>query len=329
MNPLAQRQRLTALVPGAHPLARNLIPIPNGIPSVGNTVVTEPRSPVNGFHAAWFPQTVLESPQLSFAHTMVPTAAAATDSSLASFLNQNSLLQYLGDINSGLVSDSLNQYVGSNNSYQSKHTSNPYKQANIGHEGSKHSYSNNDEQSMNKKSKGDWNTKNLHSSPPLNNNMYRSSSTGSSNSKLSDSQNSAESEPQNVEPPNIGRLPQSPIVTHSSSMPHPAWPTMGTMPHPGLTQTPPRPIGFEARWLLSNANIRSTSPYVSYSPSNWGSNSYISPPTSNVTPVGQKRKYTRFLPSPEPSPEGNYIGQHSQGIGGHYLDSWPKRKKKN
>lgn len=50
------------------------------------------------------------------------------------------------------------------------------------------------------------------------------------------------------------------------------------------------------------------------------------PPPQLSTPIGQKR---RFLPSPEPSPEGNYIGQHSQGIGGHYADSYFKRKKKN
>lgn len=40
--------------------------------------------------------------------------------------------------------------------------------------------------------------------------------------------------------------------------------------------------------------------------------------------AGQKRK---LLPSPEKSPEGNYIGQHSQGIGGHYADSYFKKKR--
>ncbi|XP_075218057.1 ribonucleoprotein PTB-binding 1-like isoform X2 [Lycorma delicatula] len=49
-------------------------------------------------------------------------------------------------------------------------------------------------------------------------------------------------------------------------------------------------------------------------------------PNPIMTPIGQKR---RLLPSPEPSPEGNYIGQHSQGIGGHYADSFFKRKKKH
>ncbi|XP_075302058.1 ribonucleoprotein PTB-binding 1-like [Opisthocomus hoazin] len=34
-----------------------------------------------------------------------------------------------------------------------------------------------------------------------------------------------------------------------------------------------------------------------------------------------------LLPSPEPSPEGCYVGQHSQGLGGHYADSYLKRKR--
>ena len=40
------------------------------------------------------------------------------------------------------------------------------------------------------------------------------------------------------------------------------------------------------------------------------------------TPTGQKRSYSHLLPAPEPSPEGGYVGQHSQGIGGHYADSY-------
>ncbi|KAL3880420.1 hypothetical protein ACJMK2_032658 [Sinanodonta woodiana] len=53
-------------------------------------------------------------------------------------------------------------------------------------------------------------------------------------------------------------------------------------------------------------------------------NSSMPPPppigTAN-TPSGQKRSYSQLLPPPEPSPEGDYVGQHSQGIGGHYADS--------
>ncbi|XP_026181835.1 ribonucleoprotein PTB-binding 1 isoform X1 [Mastacembelus armatus] len=46
------------------------------------------------------------------------------------------------------------------------------------------------------------------------------------------------------------------------------------------------------------------------------------------TPVGShKRVFSRLIPSPEPSPEGGYVGQHSQGLGGHYADSYLKRKR--
>ncbi|XP_014059422.1 ribonucleoprotein PTB-binding 1 isoform X2 [Salmo salar] len=42
------------------------------------------------------------------------------------------------------------------------------------------------------------------------------------------------------------------------------------------------------------------------------------------TPIGGHK---RLIPSPEPSPEGGYVGQHSQGLGGHYADSYLKRKR--
>ncbi|NXN94956.1 RAVR1 protein, partial [Rhinopomastus cyanomelas] len=46
------------------------------------------------------------------------------------------------------------------------------------------------------------------------------------------------------------------------------------------------------------------------------------------TPGGaHKRSFSQLLPSPEPSPEGCYVGQHSQGLGGHYADSYLKRKR--
>ncbi|XP_051988563.1 ribonucleoprotein PTB-binding 1-like isoform X2 [Xyrauchen texanus] len=46
------------------------------------------------------------------------------------------------------------------------------------------------------------------------------------------------------------------------------------------------------------------------------------------TPIGgQKRLFSHLIPSPEPSPEGGYVGQHSQGLGGHYADSYLKRKR--
>ncbi|XP_061701270.1 ribonucleoprotein PTB-binding 1 [Syngnathoides biaculeatus] len=46
------------------------------------------------------------------------------------------------------------------------------------------------------------------------------------------------------------------------------------------------------------------------------------------TPIGShKRVFSRLIPPPEPSPEGGYVGQHSQGLGGHYADSYLKRKR--
>uniref|UniRef100_A0A4W3K5S4 Ribonucleoprotein, PTB binding 1 n=2 Tax=Callorhinchus milii TaxID=7868 RepID=A0A4W3K5S4_CALMI len=43
--------------------------------------------------------------------------------------------------------------------------------------------------------------------------------------------------------------------------------------------------------------------------------------------IGHKRGASHLIPSPEPSPEEGYIGQHSQGLGGHYADSYLKRKR--
>lgn len=54
----------------------------------------------------------------------------------------------------------------------------------------------------------------------------------------------------------------------------------------------------------------------------------LSENSSPSTPQGQKRKQPHIPPSPEPSPESNYIGQHSQGIGGHYADSYFMKKRK-
>lgn len=54
-----------------------------------------------------------------------------------------------------------------------------------------------------------------------------------------------------------------------------------------------------------------------------GSYVYATPPSA-----GNKRKLP-IPPSPEQSPDGPYIGQHSQGLGGHYADSyWAKKRAK-
>lgn len=77
--------------------------------------------------------------------------------------------------------------------------------------------------------------------------------------------------------------------------------------------------------LGSSNNFGSSSSYSSYY-GNSGSSSYNSS-SSLTSPIGQKRSYSQLLPPPEASPEGGYIGQHSQGIGGHYADSYAKRKR--
>ncbi|XP_070562702.1 ribonucleoprotein PTB-binding 1-like isoform X2 [Ptychodera flava] len=81
---------------------------------------------------------------------------------------------------------------------------------------------------------------------------------------------------------------------------------------------------------------------TTYFPDPWTSPAYMPNPAETLltsysgpaytpqiisTPVaGQKRSASHILPSPEPSPETGYVGQHSQGLGGHYADSYKRRK---
>ncbi|KAM9514256.1 LOW QUALITY PROTEIN: ribonucleoprotein PTB-binding 1 [Guaruba guarouba] len=54
----------------------------------------------------------------------------------------------------------------------------------------------------------------------------------------------------------------------------------------------------------------------------------LAPPSQAKSPGGgQKRSFSQLLPPLEPSPKGCYVGQHSQGLGGHYADSYLKRKR--
>ncbi|XP_048763159.2 ribonucleoprotein PTB-binding 1-like [Ostrea edulis] len=62
-------------------------------------------------------------------------------------------------------------------------------------------------------------------------------------------------------------------------------------------------------------------------------NEPIQPPSKSSqpllkTPQGQKRSLSQLLPPPEPSPDGDYVGQHSQGIGGHYATSYANKRQK-
>jgi hypothetical protein len=136
-----------------------------------------------------------------------------------------------------------------------------------------------------------------------------------------------------------------PILGRPLPMPVPPPKPLGFIDmKPGQIQPSPFQNGWAPGTFLTSPTIPGATPtqFGTYSgpslmPSLWshpGSPILIaSPPGPTaaglVTPIGQKRKYNRLLPSPEPSPEGNYIGQHSQGLGGHYADSYFKRKKKN
>ena len=52
------------------------------------------------------------------------------------------------------------------------------------------------------------------------------------------------------------------------------------------------------------------------------------PPTFLATSTSNNLK-RKVPPGPEDSPDGLYIGQHSQGLGGHYADSyWAKKRLK-
>lgn len=84
----------------------------------------------------------------------------------------------------------------------------------------------------------------------------------------------------------------------------------------------------------ANNPMLTSTPYVPASPqpnsvqqapvgTGAGSYVYATPPSA-----GNKRKLP-IPPSPEQSPDGPYIGQHSQGLGGHYADSyWAKKRAK-
>ncbi|KAK6468920.1 ribonucleoprotein PTB-binding 1-like isoform X1 [Huso huso] len=87
--------------------------------------------------------------------------------------------------------------------------------------------------------------------------------------------------------------------------------------------------GFKAGLQQSHLNKAVGMPPVSHGGGMYGYGLNVSPPGHILkTPIGgQKRVFSRLIPSPEPSPEGGYVGQHSQGLGGHYADSYLKRKR--
>lgn len=117
-------------------------------------------------------------------------------------------------------------------------------------------------------------------------------------------------------------------------------------PWPKNAQTPPTdaylasPIAVPEKSSVSysSSSTWSSMPSIASTPSPQSMYSPLAPniwtPTSSTSSLPSQQETSRgqkrgIPPSPEVSPEGMYIGQHSQGIGGHYADSYLKRNKKN
>ncbi|KAJ8345599.1 hypothetical protein SKAU_G00297920 [Synaphobranchus kaupii] len=98
---------------------------------------------------------------------------------------------------------------------------------------------------------------------------------------------------------------------------------------PGFAFPPNLPLSTYYSSSTASAPSAQLNKAVGMPPMSQSSSLYSSAPGTAVkTPVGgQKRLFSRLIPSPEPSPEGGYVGQHSQGLGGNYADSYMKRKR--
>jgi len=101
-------------------------------------------------------------------------------------------------------------------------------------------------------------------------------------------------------------------------------------PTQGLISAPQAPISVPSMSTNSyqimppiTSPVRSPVPRISSPASSISSSASYTPSPSNL-----KRKAS-IPASPESSPQGPYIGQHSQGLGGHYADSyWQKKRLK-
>ncbi|XP_054374113.1 ribonucleoprotein PTB-binding 1 isoform X2 [Molothrus ater] len=88
------------------------------------------------------------------------------------------------------------------------------------------------------------------------------------------------------------------------------------------------PSSYFSSGLQAGLRQSQLSKAVSVPPSSDSILALAAPGSQPKTPLGaHKRGFSQLLPSPEPSPEGSYVGQHSQGLGGHYADSYLKRKR--
>ncbi|KAB1259033.1 Ribonucleoprotein PTB-binding 1 [Camelus dromedarius] len=142
------------------------------------------------------------------------------------------------------------------------------------------------------------------------------------------------------EPPKDFRIPLNPYLNLHSLLPasnlaapgsggsSKAFPLKSRLLSP-LTSTrlPPEPglpdsYGFDYPSVVGSSPLSSGEGLLGLGPGPNGHSHLLKTPLG-----GQKRSFAHLLPSPEPSPEGSYVGQHSQGLGGHYADSYLKRKR--
>ncbi|XP_064606623.1 uncharacterized protein LOC135471348 isoform X2 [Liolophura sinensis] len=98
-----------------------------------------------------------------------------------------------------------------------------------------------------------------------------------------------------------------------------------TKPQPLL----PNPMSHSNSYNSSSLGIGSHSFQSSKMENSMKQQALLPDPVPHATPIGKKRTYSSLLPAPEVSPDGNYIGQHSQGIGGHYADSYSAKRRRN
>ena len=113
------------------------------------------------------------------------------------------------------------------------------------------------------------------------------------------------------------------------------------LPGVQVTGPPPAPIFLAGHQLIPQVSLPNGNTLFPGLPLLPGGYLSVSEPSSPVpsnissgfphtpSPNSLKRKAS-IPPSPEESPEGRYIGQHSQGLGGHYADSyWAKKRIKH
>jgi len=102
-------------------------------------------------------------------------------------------------------------------------------------------------------------------------------------------------------------------------------------------QLPGKPVGYPQHGSTASYPPTAQFPtYGSFAPSSLAGSvpmpmanggAVVTSTTGYSTPTKRKNiSGGRMLPSPEPSPEGGYIGQHSQGLGGHYQSSYMRKK---